>query len=247
MMATSKLPWLALPGLAGGIDKDGRRAAELLGLGFGSVEFGSVTVHPVAGYNPGITTLLTHLSAIDRAAYKCSAIGIGLGQPPEATAESLAEEWQAGLTAAWPVADYVSLNLSAKANQRFLATAHRSSLLTALRAVAACRDRLAETGRRVQLAVKMPLAEAARLLETLTETGFSQLTVVRPEHAAGFGDLANLNELLCLSDGGRPALVVVGGIRTAADVAAAYAAGANGVQVHRLFIEHGAACLGRLI
>ena len=247
-MATNRLPWLALPGLAGGIDKDGRRAAELLGLGFGSVEFGSVTVHPVTGYNPSITTLLTHLSAIDRAAYKysASAIGIGLGLPPEATAESLAEEWQAGLTAAWPVADYVSLNLSAKANQRFLATAHRSSLLTALRAVAACRDRLAETGRRVQLAVKMPLAEATGLLETLTQTGFSQLTVVRPDHAVGFDDLTVLNELLCLSDGSRPALVVVGGIRTAADVAAAYGAGANGVQVHRLFIEHGTNCLTRL-
>ena len=29
------LPWLARPGLAGGIDKDGSRALELLGLGFG--------------------------------------------------------------------------------------------------------------------------------------------------------------------------------------------------------------------
>ncbi len=249
MMVTSRLPWLALPGLAGGIDKDGSRAAELLGLGFGSVEFGSVTVHPVAGFNHGITMLLTRLSSVDRAAYKRSAIGIGLGQPPEATAETLADEWQAGLTAAWPVADYVSLNLSAKANQRFLAAAHRSSLLTALRAVAACRDRLAETGRRVQLAVKIPLAEAAGLLETLTESGFSQLTVVRPDHAVGFGDLADLDKLTNsarLTDGGRPAIVVVGGIRTAADVAAAYAAGANGVQVHRLFIEHGAACLARL-
>lgn len=245
-MAISKLPWLTLPGLAGGIDKDGCRAAELLGLGFGSVEFGSVTVHPVAGSNPGIAVLVARLSTIDRSTHKRSAIGIGLGQPPEATAESLADEWQAGLTAAWPVADYVSLNLSAKANQRFLATAQRSSLLAALRTVAACRDRLAETGRRVQLAVKMPLAEAAGLLEILTENGFSQLTVVRPDHAVGFGDLADLNELLCLSDGGRPALVVAGGIRTAADVAAAYTAGANGVQVHRLFIEQGAACLARL-
>ena len=34
--------WLARPGLAGGIDKSGERAGELLGLGFGSVEFGSV-------------------------------------------------------------------------------------------------------------------------------------------------------------------------------------------------------------
>ncbi len=241
MNAPDGLPWLAQPGLAGGIDKDGSRAAELLGLGFGSVEFGSVTVHPVAGSNPGLATLVARLSALDRSAPQRTAIGIGLGLPPEATAETLADEWQAGLAAAWPVADYVSLNLSARANQRFLAPAHRTSLLAALRAVATCRDRLAEAGRCVPLAVKMPLAEAAGLLETLTETGFAQLTVVRPDHLAGFEALAALT-----GGTGRPALVAVGGIRNAADFAAARAAGAYGVQVHRLFVERGAACLVHL-
>ncbi|WP_153146076.1 dihydroorotate dehydrogenase [Dechloromonas sp. H13] len=241
MNAPGALPWLARPGLAGGIDKDGSRAAELLGLGFGSVEFGSVTVHPVAGSNPGLAALVARLSALDRSAPQRTAIGIGLGLPPEATAETLADEWQAGLAAAWPVADYVSLNLSARANQRFLAPVHRRTLLAALRTVAACRDRLAEAGRRVLLAIKIPLAEAAGLLETMTETGFAQLTVVRPDHRAGFDELADLTGGI-----GRPALVAVGGIRNAADVAAARAAGAAGVQLHRLFIEHGAGCLAHL-
>lgn len=241
MTAPGALPWLARPGLAGGIDKDGSRAAELLGLGFGSVEFGSVTVHPVAGSNPGLAALVARLSALDRSAPQRTAIGIGLGLPPEATAETLAYEWQAGLTAAWPVADYVSLNLSARANQRFLEPAHRASLLAALRAVATCRDRLAEAGHHVPLAVKIPLAEAAGLLETLTETGFAQLTVVHPDHVAGFDALADLTD-----GSGRPALVAVGGISHAADVAAARAAGADGVQVHRMFVEQGTACLAQL-
>ena len=48
-MSQATFPWHARPGLAGGIDKDGTRAAELLGLGFGSVEFGTVAVGPRAG------------------------------------------------------------------------------------------------------------------------------------------------------------------------------------------------------
>lgn len=241
MTAPNALPWLARPGLAGGIDKDGSRAAELLGLGFGSVEFGSVTVRPVAGSNPGLSALVTRLRALERSTPQRTAIGIGLGLPPDVTAESLAGDWQAGLDAAWAVADYVSFNLSASANRRFLAPAHRTRLLAALRAVAARRDRLADTGRHVPLAVKVPLADAAGLLDTLTETGFAQLTVVRPEHTEGFGELTRLT-----GGASPPALVAVGGIRHAVDIAAARAAGAAGVQVHRLFVERGAACLASL-
>jgi len=240
-MAGVALPWLSRPGLAGGIDKDGGRAAELLGLGFGSVEFGSVTMQAVAGYHAGVALLTHRLSQLDRSVPGRTAIGIGLGQPPEATAETLADEWLAGLAAVWPVADYVSLNLSAKANQRFLAPEHRASLIDALRRVASCRDRLAEAGRNVALAVKMPLREAASLLETLSEFRFEQLTVVLPDSGERFPALAKLRATTA-----RPALVAIGSIRSAADIADARAAGAAGVQVHRLFVEQGAGCLAEL-
>lgn len=240
-MAGLALRWLSRPGLAGGIDKDGSRAVELLGLGFGSVEFGSVTMQAVAGAHAGMAVLVERLSQLDRSAPGRSAIGIGLGQPPEATAETLADEWQAGLAAVWPVADYVSLNLSAKANQRFLAPEHRACLIDALRIVASCRDRLTEAGRNVGLAVKMPLREAASLLETLSEFRFEQLTVVLPDSGERFPALARLTATTA-----RPAIVAIGSIRSAADVADARAAGAAGVQVHRLFVEQGANCLAGL-
>lgn len=240
-MAEVALPWLRRPGLAGGIDKDGSRAVELLRLGFGSVEFGSVTMQAVAGYHAGMAVLVDRLSQLDRSAPGRTAIGIGLGQPPEATAETLADEWQAGLAAVWPVADYVSLNLSAKANQRFLEQEHRACLIAALRTVANCRDRLAEAGRNVALAVKMPLREAASLLETLGDFRFEQLTVVLPDSGERFPALARLAAMTA-----RPALVAVGSIRSAADIADARAAGAAGVQVHRLFVEQGAGCLTAL-
>ena len=84
----------------------------------------------------------------------------------------------------------------------------------------------------------MPLREAASLLDILAEAGFEQITVVLPDQGERFSALKRL-----ASEAVRPALVAIGGLRNAADVAAARAAGAAGVQVHRLFVEQGANCL----
>jgi dihydroorotate dehydrogenase len=62
--------WHARPGLAGGIDKDGSRADELLGIGFGSVEFGSVMPEAV----PAVAARLAALPS-----RRMTAIGVGLG------------------------------------------------------------------------------------------------------------------------------------------------------------------------
>ena len=85
-MSKSSFPWHARPGLAGGIDKDGTRAAELLGLGFGSVEFGTVAVGPRAGAE--LAALRARLAALPPRAP--GAIGIGLGQPADAAPRALA-------------------------------------------------------------------------------------------------------------------------------------------------------------
>ena len=89
-MSKSSFPWHARPGLAGGIDKDGTRAAELLGLGFGSVEFGTVAVGPRAGAE--LAALRARLAALPPRApgATATAIGIGLGQPADAAPEALA-------------------------------------------------------------------------------------------------------------------------------------------------------------
>ena len=58
--------WRQGPGLAGGIDKGGSRAAELLACGFGSVEFGTVTPRPEPDRNPGVAALVSRLSSLNR-------------------------------------------------------------------------------------------------------------------------------------------------------------------------------------
>lgn len=239
-MRRRDFPWHARPGLAGGIDKDGRRVAELLAYGFGSVEVGSVP--------PGEASAVAARLA-DGMASRWGAVGVGLGLPAELPEDALAEAWLAGLAALWPVADYLSCNLSAAANRRFLLPEHRFRLARACRGVTFRRDRLAaDSGRYLPLALKLPLGSAGEPLPTAAAiaaaAGFDLLTVVLPDGPAGYVRLAELADQLKKSG---PALVAVGGIRSAADVAAARMAGAAGIQVHRLFIEQGAACLDGLL
>ncbi|PKO88604.1 MAG: dihydroorotate dehydrogenase [Betaproteobacteria bacterium HGW-Betaproteobacteria-12] len=238
-MSRRIFPWHARPGLAGGIDKDGSRAAELLAHGFGSVEVGSVWPEHAASV---AATLAGGMAS------RGGAVGLGLGLPADLPEDSLTVAWLAGLAALWPVADYLSFNLSAAANRRFLLPEHRCRLARACRAAVGQRDgRAAASGRYLPLALKLPLGGVGDPLPAAAEiaaaAGFDLLTVVLPEAAGRFARLAELAGQLA----GGPALVAVGGIRSAADVAAARAAGAAGVQVHRLFVEQGAACLDSLL
>lgn len=232
-------PWHARPGLAGGIDKDGGRAAELLALGFGSVEVGSVL--PAAA--PAVAAALAAGAAVRR-----GAVGVGLGLPAEMPVDRLRESWLAGLAALWQVANYLSFNLSAAANCRFLLPEQWPRLALACRAAAFQRDCwAAESGRHLPLALKLPLGKCGEALPAAASiaaaAGFDLLTVVLPDEAGRFERLAELARNL--DDG--PALVAVGGICSALDVVAARQAGAAGVQVHRLFVEQGPACLATLL
>ena len=241
------LSWLTRPGLAGGIDKTGERAGELLGLGFGSVEFGSVTVAPLAGSNPGLSALLERIAMVHREKQPKTAIGIGLGLPPDLPPARLAAEWLAGLhllAEAPPVADYLSLNLSAAANRRFVGGDLRPILLNALAAVADFRRRQGGC-QRPFLALKLPVDAVPGLWPALVAAEVDQLTVVLPEGPGRLESLARVATLAASSEG--PVLVAVGGIHDAVVRQAVCAAGAREVQVHRLFVEAGAATLGRLL
>ena len=232
-----RFSWHARPGLAGGVDKDGSRVEALLAMGFGSVEIGSVMPEAVPAVAARLLPL--HRSGL-------SGLGVGIGLPPELPVDHLSVVWLAGLNGLWPAVDYLSFNLSAKANQRFMQAEHGAQLARACQAVTFQRDRLwSESGRHLPVALKLPLGDCADALPMaafVAAAGFDQLTVVLPEAGDRFARLAELARQL---DKG-PALVAVGGIRSAADVRAARQAGAAGVQVHRLFVEQGAACLAAL-
>jgi dihydroorotate dehydrogenase len=233
------------PGLAGGIDKDGSRAVELLAAGFASVEFGTVTARPEPGGHPGVAALVVRLSALAPRRPGATRIGIGIGS--SAAPEALAAEWHAGLCAAWGAADYLSFNLSARICQPLLSNDSLPLLLRAIDAVVAERQRRsAAGGPPMALALKLALGATGafplRLAEAAADAGFDSVTAVLPE---GTERLPRL-QVLASRLHGKAALLAVGGIRSAADIRAALAAGADGVQVHTLFAQHGAACLPML-
>lgn len=233
--------WLNRPGLAGGVDKTGERAGELLDLDFGSVEFGSVTSQPLPGSNPGLKALILAIATVSRKKRPKTAIGIGLGLPSDLPAEALAEEWLQGLgllVEVPPVVDYLSLNLSAAANRRFVGEDLRPVLFDALAKVAHWRSTQNADGR-LQLAVKLPLEAAAGLVPVMQHAGVGQLTVVMSDTLERSVGLTLLRQLSLVARDMR--IVAVGGIRSAADRLEMLNAGCAGVQVHRLFMAEGPA------
>lgn len=236
-------------GLAGGIDRDGSRAAELLAAGFGSVEFGTVAPDPEPGRQPGVALLAQRLAALGPrlpAAQDSALIGIGLGLGQHAELTALGAHWLAGLQAAAPVADYLSFNLSAAANRPLLGEEHAALLAAALATVADARERLAAGGqRRVALALKLPLdgPSPSVAAQMAVAAGFDALIAVLPQRSERLDWLQAWARRIDAA----AQLVAVGGICSSADVRAALDAGASGIQVHRVFAEQGSACLAPLL
>ncbi|HJV00392.1 MAG TPA: hypothetical protein VJ752_07590 [Burkholderiaceae bacterium] len=232
------------PGLAGGVDRDGSRAASLLACGFAGVEFGTAAPLPGEGGQPGVAALVQRLTAVTAQPGRAR-IGIGLGMNAGMAPEALGAQWLAGMRAAWPVADYLCFNLSAAAYRPLLRPEYDGMIAGALATVAAERKRLsARGGRRVGFALKLPLdgPRPSAPARAALASGFDALVTVLPE------DPARLDWLRGWAVGaaGGATLIAVGGMRSAADVRAALQAGAGGIQVHRAFVEQGAACIAPL-
>lgn len=229
--------WPSRLGLAGGIDKDGSRAAALLAAGFDSIEFGTVTPGPESS----VAALASRLAAF--APQRRSAVRIGIGIGGSASPAALPGEWLAGYRDAVMAADYVSFNLSARACRPLLTAEHLPLLLRAFDAVVAEHRQSINDRRCAALTLKLPLGQegdfALRLAEAAADIGFDAVTAVLPDCAARLDRLQALASRLH----GKAAVIAVGGIRRSADVRAALAAGADGVQVHTIFAQLGAACV----
>ncbi len=137
-------------GLAAGVDKDGRAIAGFFGLGFGSVEIGTLTPVPQAGNpRPRLFRLVEDKAVINRmgfnnggidaalpralAAKRGGVLGINVGANKD-TADRIAD-YAHGVAAAAAVADYVTINISSP-NTPGLRDLQHGSELTELLAAA---------------------------------------------------------------------------------------------------------------
>ncbi len=117
-------------GLAAGLDKEGNTIDGLGRLGFGCIEIGTITPRPQAGNpKPRLFRLLEHEAIINRMSFNNPGIdagvanvrtaksfggivGFNIGKNKDTPNESAADDYLACLRKAYPVADYVAVNLS---------------------------------------------------------------------------------------------------------------------------------------
>jgi dihydroorotate dehydrogenase len=118
-------------GLAAGFDKDGEVFRQMLGLGFGFVEVGSLTPRPQAGNpKPRLFRLVEDRAVINRMGFnnrgqaaalarlerrerRAGLVGINIGVNKDSSAGSAAiADYAAGVRAMLGVADYLAVNIS---------------------------------------------------------------------------------------------------------------------------------------
>jgi dihydroorotate dehydrogenase len=269
-------------GLAAGLDKNGECIDALAALGFGFIEVGTVTPRPQPGNPrprmfrlPAARAVINRLGfnndGVDRlvenvrnARYR-GVLGINIGKNADTAIDRAADDYLACLRKVYPVASYVTVNISSP-NTRDLRQLQNSPELDALlAALKAEQAKLADShGRHVPLAVKISpdldgaqVAAIAGLFERhrveaviATNTTVARDGVEGLEHAGEAGGLSGaplgsrstrvVQELATALRGSIP-VIAVGGIMSGADAGAMMAAGASLVQLYTGLIYRGPA------
>jgi len=186
-------------GLAAGLDKNGDHIDALAALGFGHVEVGTVTPRPQPGNPaPRMFRLTQHGALINRLGFNnkgvehlvrraerrrgTAVLGINLGKNATTPNERAAEDYLLGLKRVWPVADYVTINISSPNTQGLRDLQHGQALRSLLDAIG---DRAAalstQHARHVPIAVKIaPDLDDEELddaIDALSERPFAALIV----------------------------------------------------------------------
>ena len=268
-------------GLAAGLDKNGAHIDALLALGFGFVEVGTITPRAQAGNpkprmfrlpqhnavinrlgfnNEGVDVLVRN---VERARRKNGLLGINIGKNKDTSNERAASDYLYCLERVYPLADYITVNISSPNTAGLRELQEEQSLRRLVGTLRDAQERLAsQHGKRVPVLVKIApdLADAdidavARVLADMdvdgvvaTNTTVSRTAVQGHRHAGEVGGLSGaplmgqatlvLRRLRARLPESIP-LVGVGGILSGADAVAKMAAGANLVQCYTGLVYRG--------
>jgi len=275
-------------GLAAGLDKNGVAFPALAALGFGAVEVGSVTalaqpgnpqprlfrlvedealVNRMGFNNAGAAAMAARLKRLDRGELRGrparAVLGINVGKSRAVDVAAAGADYRTALTAVWPHADYLVVNVSSP-NTPGLRALQRSEPLAELFGVVA--ELRAELGRRpvlLKLAPDLGDDELADLATTAEAVGVDGLVAtnttlardgLRSSHGEEAGGLSgrplaarSLAVLEFLRARTSLPIVAVGGISGARDALDRLAAGADLLQVYTGFIYRGPALIGEVL
>jgi len=267
-------------GLAAGLDKNGECIDALARLGFGFIEIGTVTPRPQPGNPrprmfrlPAASALINRLGFnndgvdrlvenVQRARYR-GVLGINIGKNADTPLERAADDYLACLRKVYPLATYVTVNISSP-NTRDLRQLQGGAELDALlAALKAEQRRLADIhGKHVPLAVKVAPDLDAGQIEVIagllrrhqveaaiaTNTTISRDGVAGMAHAGEAGGLSGapaaristrvIQELSRALRGEIP-VIGVGGIMSGADAREKIGAGASLVQIYTGLVYRG--------
>jgi len=172
------LRFLNRVGLAAGLDKNARAVEGLARLGFGFVEVGTVTPRPQPGNpKPRLFRLARHDAIINRMGFnnqgaerlrdrlervrrrghlQDTLVGVNVGKNKDTPLESAGADYVQCMERVYPLADYLTLNLSSPNTPGLRQLQSGRELTGLLEQVVGSRERLAAAhGRRVPLLVKV--------------------------------------------------------------------------------------------
>ena len=275
-------------GLAAGLDKNGDYIDALARLGFGFIEIGTVTPRPQPG-NPrprmfrlpaarAVINRLGFNSAgadrlvenVKRARYR-GVLGINIGKNADTPIGRAADDYIACLRKVYPLASYVTVNISSPNTRDLRQLQQDAELDGLLGTLKAEQGRLAEThGKQVPLAVKIApdldsgrIAAIAGLLRRhrveaviATNTTTTRDGVTGLAHAEESGGLSGapvtersnrvVQELSRALQGELP-VIGVGGVMSGADARGKIAVGASLVQLYTGLVYRGPALVRECI
>ena len=275
-------------GLAAGLDKNGERIDAFGRIGFGFIEVGTVTPRPQPGNpKPRLFRLPSHRAVINRMGFNNEGVnalverarkrhfpgvlGINIGKNKTTPNDRAIEDYRTGLAAVYPVADYVTVNISSPNTPNLRDLQHPEELEFLLGQLLAQRDQLEQLHqRRVPLTVKLApdlsthaLRQTARLCARLgvhgliaTNTTTDRSAVAGHPHASEAGGLSgaplreratNVVQVLVEELDGAMPVIGVGGIASVQDALEKKQAGAALVQVYTGLIYEGPSLVPRLV
>lgn len=270
-------------GLAAGLDKEGNTIDALGRFGFGFIEIGTITPRPQPGNpKPRLFRLVEHEAIVNRMGFNNpgaaaavgnvgrtrtfdGVIGFNIGKNKDTPNEDAAEDYLACLREAYPVADYIAVNLSSPNTPGLRDLQGADACARLLETLVKTREKLAKIhGKAVPLLLKVApdldethIAALSRVfldggLDGLiaTNTTLGRDGVRDHPHAAEAGGLSG-RPLRRKSDeiirafaahlGGRIPIIGVGGVSTPEDAVEKIRAGASLVQIYSSFIFRGPA------
>jgi dihydroorotate dehydrogenase len=278
-------------GLAAGLDKNGRCIDGLGAMGFGHIEVGTVTPRPQPGNpkprmfrlpakqalinrmgfnNEGLDAFLANVQRAHSFRARGGILGLNIGKNASTPIERAADDYLLGLTAVYPHADYVAVNISSPNTKNLRELQGDAALDALLVALQSRRRKLArEHGRPVPMFVKLAPdldeAQVGAIATTLQRHGIdgviaTNTTTARDAvqglpHADEAGGLSGapvfeasnrvVRQLRAALGAGYP-IIGVGGVMSGADARARVAAGADLVQLYTGLVYRGPALVAEV-